>query len=48
MELRLEEDNPDILVVSNVLTQTGVTATRRLRRVGGGPGSSQQRRHSVL
>ena len=47
MEFRLEEDNPDILVVSNVLTQTGVTATRRLRRVGG-PGSSQQRRHSVL
>ena len=48
MELKIEEDNPDILVVTNMLTQSGVRATRRWRRVGCGLDSSRQRRHSVL
>jgi len=49
VEYKIEEDNPDILLVTNVLTETGLRASRRFRRIGdGGLDSSIQRRHSVL
>ena len=49
MEYKIELDSPDILVVTNLLTETGVKATRRLKRVPDcGLHSDKQRRHSVL
>ena len=52
MEYKIAVDNPDILVVRSVLTETDltqITAVRRFLRVPGtGLTSDRQRRHSVL
>ena len=43
----MAQDNPEEIVVTNVLPEIGVTAVRRFRRVSS-PHFDSLRRHSVL
>ena len=47
VEYKLAQDNPEEIVVTNVLPEIGVTAVRRFRRVCS-LHSGTLRRHSVL